>query len=1158
MLTPRVRYFLVLAVLMLMVGSAWAQDDENDGGLRTLSRLTVGMGDQFLGQLAPDGNTLIFVSNRNIATEIYIQDVEQGRERRLFDEGADVTWPRISPDGKHLLYISFRNQASGQLCVRKLPGGEDRRCLEEETSALQAEWMDASHVALVSRATIQGDLRLSRVTMGRELSASPLIERNLTSPTLSPDGRWLVYVPVERSVRQVGPGFAARASPHLEALRLDRPGATPIPMALDLPGKTGQPVFALDGRSLYVVQFFTDSNEDGVIDASDKGVLFRVPFAAERDDAPELAAASSPDQLTSETWSCEYPAPAATSLIATCSRDQSLDVYQLPLDGQVPSNWDVPRLNEELKMVGRRADLLLLYRQRLLREDRPKLRRLLMMRLSRLHLAFEEFDAADFYARHMSSVDDPATAGLSEPLQLLIAHRRALKEREHGRMAGELEETERQRMASLNPSAAPSPPSTVFQHVVRSELAEAAGDFTLARQELEAAQVTDTTPRGVLEAWYERADSLYRTLDERDALVEAGRQLSMNKVFREDDQLDFARAAVRAMYRGRPYDEADAAMAQALASAPAGSAYAFALELGRHINALHEERPPRAVRDALLAFYRQQKDPLRRRVLVQDAVERAAGLGADGVMEALATVYVDDTPPGTEIRRQADRLFRRAMMGRAYRRLGRQRLDEARADFDLVTQRTGSLESAIESMNLRLRAGVSPEVVEKEVTTTSPKMAKPLAHFVKAYLTARQLPKLEDDRAHANAVAAAVKELRASWPELKNQRAVHALSGAIHHEDFLRGRAPAAAERANRHYLIALDLVRNNVRYRAMILGALGQLHTQVGNFHIALGYLEQRDKLPYVDNAAGLAVSLARARALLHVGRENEAAQAADQALAMADAAPKLARFVPLAMDRAALYNLAAGRFERALALYDRELPAVEASPSDAAGLRNRLVVRLARCAAALGAGQPQRALEDLDKVDRDLATPAVQATLKWAHSTPQHVQRSYRIIAAGLRANAEIRLGNLDTAAQALEQRRALFLEQFAETERDEDLRSVTLAEMRLAENAVDRRDTARAARWLGSALEHADSLIARTHAPVDAGQLDVLWFAAQLHADGTTRVPFDVPKRLGQAQRSLINQGDPSWRAYLAWFEIYLALSAHPPAEEVRDALLIPAQQ
>jgi len=1152
-LTPRGRCFMALAVLIS--SGAWAQDDENDGGLRTPVRLTVGVGDHFLGQLGPDGNTLIFASNRNIATEIYVQDLEGGRERRLFDEGADVTWPRVSPDGKHLLYISFRNQASGQLCVRELPSAEGRRCLEEETSALQAEWIDASHVALVSRATIQGDLRLSRVTVERELSARPLLDRNLTSPTLSPDGRWLVYVPIERSVQQVGPGFAARASPHLEALRLDRPGAAPIPLALDLPGQTGQPAFALDGRSLYVVQFFTDSNADGVIDASDSGVLFRVPFAAEREDAPELAAASSPDQLTSVSWNCEYPAPAAASLIATCSRDQTLDVYQLPLDGQVPSTWDVPRLNEELGLVGKRADLLLLYRQRLLREARPKPRRLLMMRMSQLHLAFEDFDAAEFYARHMRSVSDPATAGLAEPLQILIDHRRAMKERERGRMVDELSDAEWQRMAALDPAAAPSPPSAVFQHVVRSELADAAGDFTLARQELEAAQVTDTTTRAVLEAYFERADALYRKLDDREALVEAGRRLSMNKAFHDDDQLDFARAAVRALYRGRPYDEADATMAQALASAPAGSAYAFALEMGRHINALHDERPPRPVREALITFYHQQKDPIRRRALVQDAVERAAGLGADGVLEALATVYVDDAPPGTEERRRAERLFRRAMMGRAYRRLGRQRLDEARADFDLVTQRTGSLESAVESMSLRLRADVSPEVVEKEVTTSSARMAKPLAHFVRAYLTARQLPKL-DEHAHAPAVATAVKELRTAWKELKNQRAAHALYGAIHHEDFLRGHDPAAAERANRHYLIALDLVRNNVRYRAMLLGALGLLHTQVGNFHIALGYLDQRDKLPYVDNAAGLAVSLARSRALLHVGREEESAQAADHALAMVDATPKLARFVTLALDRAALYNLAAGRFERALALYDRELPTLETGTRDAEGLRNRLVVRLARCAAELGAGQPQRALEDLDIVDRDLATPAVQATLSWPHASPQHVQRTYRIIAAGLRANAETQLGHLDAAARALEQRRALFLEQFAESDRDEDVGAVTLTELRLAENAVDRRDTAQAARWLGKAIAHADTLIDRTHAPVYAGQLDVLWFAAQLHSDESSQLPFDVPKRLGQAHRSLIDQRDPSWRSYLAWFEIYLALGANPPAE-VRGALLLPAQ-
>ncbi|MEI9947777.1 MAG: hypothetical protein WDO74_02080 [Pseudomonadota bacterium] len=51
-----------------------------------------------------------------------------------------MTWPRISPDGKALLYVSFREQATGELCVRNLPEGDGRRCLTGSGAALQAEW----------------------------------------------------------------------------------------------------------------------------------------------------------------------------------------------------------------------------------------------------------------------------------------------------------------------------------------------------------------------------------------------------------------------------------------------------------------------------------------------------------------------------------------------------------------------------------------------------------------------------------------------------------------------------------------------------------------------------------------------------------------------------------------------------------------------------------------------------------------------------------------------------------------------------------------------------------------------------------------------------------------------------------------------------------
>jgi cellulose synthase operon protein C len=280
-------------LLCCVLGGAHAQEVDEEQSLKRPQRLTSSAGDQFLGQLARNGREISFLSNRNTTTEPFVQDLEEGRARRLFDEGADITWPRRSPQDHALLYISYRDRADGQLCVRDLPSGENRRCLEDALSALQAEWIDEHRVLLLARASVQDDLQILEVQVGARLRARPREQRNLSSPAISPNGRWLVYVPLDRTASAVGPGFAAQASPRLEALRLDRPGP-PVPLLPALPGRVGQPAFSLDGH-LYFVQFFSDSNEDGSIDAGDRGVLFRVTFPEERDDAPALAAAAMPE-----------------------------------------------------------------------------------------------------------------------------------------------------------------------------------------------------------------------------------------------------------------------------------------------------------------------------------------------------------------------------------------------------------------------------------------------------------------------------------------------------------------------------------------------------------------------------------------------------------------------------------------------------------------------------------------------------------------------------------------------------------------------------------------------------------------------------------------------------------------------------------------------
>ena len=365
----------------------------------------------------------------------------------------------------------------------------------------------------------------------------------MTSPAVSPDGRWLVYVPVARTVASVGPAFAAHAAQTLEAI--------PLASAPDSAGEdrsrapgTDRAAGVRAGRPLALRRAVLHRHQPRR--RHRRGRPRRPLPGADLLRGRERRSLGTPEQLTETSWNCEYPAPFGDRLIATCSQDASLDVYSLPLDGEVPASWTMPNARERDRRRRHARRGAAPRQPPPARETTPAGRRLAMLALTMVHLEREEFRAAEYYAEQLDALrDDATTAGISLPLQMLVEQRRAERRREQGRLMEGFRREAEERLDKLRADKAESPMAEDLTHLARSEILDALGDKTKARSELEAVTVDETTPVPIVEAYYQHVDAFYRELDDREALVAACRQLAANARSRPDEQLRYARAAVR-------------------------------------------------------------------------------------------------------------------------------------------------------------------------------------------------------------------------------------------------------------------------------------------------------------------------------------------------------------------------------------------------------------------------------------------------------------------------------------------------------------------------------------------------------------------------------------------------------------------------------------
>ncbi|MEO8348216.1 MAG: protein kinase [Acidobacteriota bacterium] len=176
----------------------------------TLTPLTSEPGYEGEPTFSPDGKTIAYVSDRTGNFEIFLKQVSGGPDVNITNSPADDVQPALSPDGKQIAFVSTRESlrdlqyenfgvppTGGDIWVMAALGGNARRIAE---SGNFPSW-SADGSSIVYMGGGDWDKKIYRVAAGGgearevkvQLPNEALRGRYRLYPSLSPDGRWLLF-----------------------------------------------------------------------------------------------------------------------------------------------------------------------------------------------------------------------------------------------------------------------------------------------------------------------------------------------------------------------------------------------------------------------------------------------------------------------------------------------------------------------------------------------------------------------------------------------------------------------------------------------------------------------------------------------------------------------------------------------------------------------------------------------------------------------------------------------------------------------------------------------------------------------------------------------------------------------------------------------------
>jgi hypothetical protein len=378
-----------------------------------LKKMTVGPDDQYQGVITPDGAKLIFTRKSDLVPHLCVQDQKTGMAEPFLSLTADSQEASLNGSDR-VAFVYFRKSAAGDICHRPLDSkyGEDNdiECIDTtEGERASPFWRSSTELGFLVR-NPKSENNKVLVHNIKSKARSTLAEGSVWSPFMHPGGKMLV---ANEAILEAGKEERVLS---IRPVSSEEKAGTPKFIRVDLPGTSGFPVLSKNEAFIYFSHYLNDTNQDGRIDGNDNSVLFRLRI----DQIPEKGRVF-PEQLTLAESNCSYPRISGDRLIATCASGGTLDLFELPSTGVVPAYWDAAKIWNAHQTSRSYAERILLLNSLRYRFPSQISGHSIQERLLSDHMLAGDSAAARFYAQELQWQAKGGQATLYHLTDLLLA-----------------------------------------------------------------------------------------------------------------------------------------------------------------------------------------------------------------------------------------------------------------------------------------------------------------------------------------------------------------------------------------------------------------------------------------------------------------------------------------------------------------------------------------------------------------------------------------------------------------------------------------------------------------------------------------------------------------------------------------------------------------